>query len=439
MIKHPLFLLSQEINCIMITAIKIFIDRITARSKSTMSARVLIIEDDLVSQKLHQKVIESAGFQVIMASDGLEGLMYAKEQDLDLVISDVMMPNMDGYETCQRLRENPKTAQIPILLLTALNNLESKIKGFEAGADDYLSKPYEPDELLARVNVLLRRKPAPVEPRQVLDKTGKVIAVFSLRGGSGVSTVAANLATGLAQLWGDETALVDLALTAGQAALMLNLPLRNTWADLARMEAEEIDQEVLSQTMRQHPSGVHVLSAPRHVEEGELINGAKVNRVLDVMQQSYDYIVLDLPHNFLETTLAGLDLAEELLIILTPELASVRSTAMALEVFETLEYPVDNVRLILNWVFERQGLSVNDIRAGLNREITTVIPFASDQFVRAINFGIPPVLEEPESSLGVIFEDLAFWVSQDEHKQQRPEEPSEAWKRLAKRMRKRRQ
>ncbi|MBC8503939.1 MAG: response regulator [Chloroflexi bacterium] len=404
-----------------------------------MEARILIIEDDLVSQKLHRKVIESAGYKVTMAADGLEGLSYAKEQDFDLVISDVMMPNMDGYETCQRLRENPKTAQIPILLLTALDNLKSKIKGFEAGADDYLSKPYEPDELVARVSVLLRRKPVPVEPRQTLEKKGKMIGVFSLRDGVGVSTIAVNLATGLAQLWGQESVLVDLALTAGQAALMLNLPLRNTWADLAHMEAEEIDQEVLSQTLRSHPSGVHVLSAPRRVEDGELIQAAKVNRVLEILQQSYDYIVLDLPHNFSETTLAGLDIADEILVVLAPELASVRSTAMALEVFEPLEYSLDSTRLILNWVFERQGLSVVDIEAVLSREIKTVIPFASEQFVRAINYGTPPVLDEPESTLGVIFEDLAFWVSQDDHKKLRPEEPTEAWKRLAKRMRKRRQ
>ncbi len=403
-----------------------------------MEARILIIEDDPVSQKLHQKVIEAAGHQVAMAEDGLQGLMLAKEQDFDLVISDVMMPNMNGYETCQRLRENPKTAQIPILLLTALNNLESKIKGFEAGADDYLSKPYEPDELVARVNVLLRRKTAPVEPRRTLEKTGKVVGVFSLRGGAGVTSIAANLATGLAQLWNKETALVDLALTAGQAALMLNLPLRNTWADLAHMDTGEIDQEVLSQTLRSHPSGVHILSAPRRVEESELIDAAKVSRVLEILQTSYDYIVLDLPHNFAETTLAGLDVAEEILVVLAPELASVRSTAMALEVFETLNYSLDSTHLILNWVFERQGLSKADIEAGLNYAIDTTIPFSSDKFVRAINFGSPPVLEAPESPLGVIFEDLAFQVSKDDHKKQRPEPPTDAWKRLAKRMRKRR-
>lgn len=402
-----------------------------------MKTHILIIEDDLVNQRLHSKVMESAGYRVTVAGDGLQALELVDKHSFDLIISDVMMPNLDGYETCRKLRENPKTAQLPILLLTALDSLENKIKGFEAGADDYLAKPYEPDELIARVGVLLRRAVQVVTPQKTT-KEGKIMAAFSLRGGIGVSTVAANLAVSLSQLWGMDVALVDLAFIAGQTALMLNLPIRNTWADLIHISNDEIDHEVLGMTMRSHPSGVHVLSAPQHVEDGERIDESKVMTVLKLLQQSYDYIVLDLPHTFLATTLVGLDLADEILVLLAPELASVRATAMALEVFDTLEYPHDIVHLILNWTFEHQGLPKADIENGLNREIDIVIPYASKSFVRAINLGIPPVLESPDSPLSALFGDLAFMLSKDTHKKKRPKKPTDAWKRLAKRMRKRR-
>lgn len=401
-----------------------------------MGARILIIEDDLLMQKLHRKVLEQGGYEVVIAADGLEGTKIAREQPFDLIVSDVMMPNMDGYEATRTLRADPKTAHIPILLLTSLDDLESKIKGFEAGADDYLAKPYEAEELLARVSVLLRRAAAAAAPRETLAEVGKIIAIFSLRGGVGVSSIAANLAAGLSQLWGKECALVDMVLAAGQSALLLNLPLRTTWTDLAKIPTEEIEHEVVSMTMRQHPSGVHVLSAPRRVEEGELVTGETVTRVLDLVRQMYHYTVLDLPHNFSETTLAALDMADTILVVLTPELAAVRSTALALEVFDTLGYSRETIYLILNWVFESQGLDRADIETGLGRKISLVIPHAGDRLVRAINIGQPPVLEAPESPLGVLFETLAFSVSREEDRTQRPAEPTEAWKRLARRMRK---
>lgn len=141
---------------------------------------------------------------------------------------------------------------------------------------------------------------------------------------------------------------------------------------------------------------------------------------------------------FSEISLTALDLSDEILVLFAPELASVRSTALVLEAFDSLGYPDDKVRLLLNWIFERQGLPKADIEAGLGREIKIIIPYASEIFVRAINFGTPPTLEKPDSPLGAIFENLAFSVSTAEQKRQRPDDPTEAWKRLARRMRKQR-
>lgn len=402
-----------------------------------MKAHILVIEDDLVNQRLHKKVIQSAGYQVTVADDGLEALELIEQHTFDLIVSDVMMPKLDGYEVCRRLRKHKKTAQVPILMLTSLDSVENKIKGFEAGADDYLSKPYEPEELLARIKVLLRRATKPVSPTQTL-RDGKIIATFSLRGGVGNSTVVANLAVSLARLWDRKVALVDLAFLAGQAALMLDLPIRNTWADLISIPNEEIDLEVLSMAMRAHASGVNVLCSPRKVEDAERIDASKVEKVLQLLSQSYDYVLLDLPHDFSATTLVGLDMADEILLVLAPELASVRAIAMALEVFETLDYPEDIVHLILNWTFGQYGLTEKDIENGLGQNIEVVIPHEPEQFVRAINLGTPPVLKATDSQLCALFDDLAFLVSKDKHKKRRPQNPTDSWKRLARRMRQRR-
>ena len=235
-----------------------------------MPAKILVVDDDEMMRKMVSQVVARQGMEVILASDGLEAVQLAAEQRPDLILMDVMMPQMDGFQACRRIRTNPATAFIPIILLTAVDTLEQKVNGFEAGADDYLAKPFEPKELLVRISALLRRY-AQLHAEALPARQGKIIAVFSLRGGVGVSTVSANLACGLAQLWGQPTVLADLVMTAGQTALMFNLSLRNTWADLARFSIEEIDEDLVHSLLRPHESNVYILAAPSRPEEGELV------------------------------------------------------------------------------------------------------------------------------------------------------------------------
>ncbi len=401
-----------------------------------MPAKVLVVDDDEMMRNLVSQVVARQGMEVILASDGLEAVQMATEQRPDLILMDVMMPNMDGFQACRRIRKNPATAFIPIILLTAVDTLEQKVNGFEAGADDYLAKPFEPQELLARSLALLRRY-AQIHTEAVAAKRGKIIAVFSLRGGVGVSTISANLACGLAQVWGQPVALVDLVMMAGQAALLFNLSLRNTWADLARFPIEEIDQDLVHSLVRPHESGVHVLAAPSRPEEGELVNAEKVAHVLRLLRRQYNYIVLDLPHDFSETTLAGLDEADEILVLLSPDLASVRAAALTISTFESLGYAQEKSSLVLNWTFERRGLARKDIEHALKHEIQAVLPFAPEPIVQAINTGIPLLMAEPEGPMSAIFEDWAFRLSKSEDRKTRPQNPTPAWIRVARRLQQR--
>jgi len=270
-----------------------------------MDIQILAVDDDPVNRRIVSKVLTNSGYKVTTANNAKEAFNLVEENRFDLIILDVMMPEIDGYEACRHLRENPQTSHIPIILLTALDSLENKIKGFEAGADDYLPKPCEPEELVARVKVWLRRS-AIVKKERKPTQLGKVIAVFSLRGGVGVSTISANISVGLAQLWGIQTALVDLVFDAGNAALLLNLPLRNTWSDIANIPTEEIDLEMVNMLLRVHSSGTCVLPAPRKIQDGELIDSKKVTHILEIIRSEYEYVILDLPHNFSDTTLAAL-------------------------------------------------------------------------------------------------------------------------------------
>ncbi len=122
-----------------------------------MGTRILIVDDDLESLKLIGMFLQSKGYQIIAAQSGAQAFDKAVNETPDLVILDVMMPRMDGYEVCRRLRVEPRTVSIPILMLTAKTQVVDKVVGFEAGADEYLTKPIHPAELLDRVEALLAR------------------------------------------------------------------------------------------------------------------------------------------------------------------------------------------------------------------------------------------------------------------------------------------
>jgi DNA-binding response OmpR family regulator len=143
----------------------------TGQTDETGSAqmRLLLVEDDeSVARFLKQATLE-AGYRVEVVGDGLEGLRRASSEPFDLVLLDVMLPGLDGLEVCRRLRA--AQARTPILIVTARDTLEDKLAGLDGGADDYLVKPFELAELLARVRALLRRSSSAAGPLQVADLT----------------------------------------------------------------------------------------------------------------------------------------------------------------------------------------------------------------------------------------------------------------------------
>jgi pilus assembly protein CpaE len=394
-----------------------------------MAIRILVVDDTELNLKMVGAILAKDGYEVLTARNGFEALEVIQSTPPALAILDVMMPDMDGYTLCGRLRQTPTTEKIPIIILTALSDVEDKMKAFDSGADDFLAKPFEPQELRARIKVLLRRV-SELLPIQTDVVSGKVIAVFSLRGGVGVSMLSSNLAASFPQIWGTPTALVDLAFVNGQSALLLDLPLRNTWADLGHSPANEMDIDLLNSILLRHDAGVHVLASPRRPQDADVITTEHVQRAIELLRPHYHYIVLDLPHDFLETTLVGLDMADHILLMLSPETASVRCAANALGTFEQLNYPSDRTTLVLNWPFEGKGLPRAGIEAALKKEIGVVIPYAGEMVVSSIMHGKPSTLQIPLNPLGAFLEDLAYRYSKEEHKQNPPESAGEGLKRV---------
>jgi DNA-binding response OmpR family regulator len=149
---------------------------------------ILVIDDEKDLIELLSYNLGKEGYDVIVAHDGQSGLDVVKKHRPDLVVLDIMMPGLDGLQVCQRLRADPRTGRIPIIMLTAKATETDRIVGLELGADDYVTKPFSPREVIARLKAVLRRSSQPAEDRQlirngdlVIDLTGHEVTFRNCR------------------------------------------------------------------------------------------------------------------------------------------------------------------------------------------------------------------------------------------------------------------
>ena len=192
-----------------------------------MADKILIIDDDVDTLRLVGLMLQRQGYQIIAATNGEQGLAKALEERPDLILLDVMMPDMDGYEVTRRLRKNPTTQSTPILMFTAKTQLDDKVAGFEVGADDYLTKPTHPAELQAHVKALLGRVAVKHDEdlaTQSHEHHGHVIGILSVRGGLGVSSVTTNVAASLFNRTQSDVILSELIPGQGTIGMDLGLP-----------------------------------------------------------------------------------------------------------------------------------------------------------------------------------------------------------------------
>ncbi len=399
--------------------------------------RVLVIDDEVIFHSMVAHALEGLNIEITAAENGFSGLALARSFKPDVIVSDVMMPDINGYEVVRNLRREPGFAHIPILMLTAQSGLQDKLKAFEAGADDYLSKPFEPAELAARVRVLLRSaemaravaKPAPAPTRE----EARLVAIHSLRGGTGCSSLAVNLALGLHGIWQEATILFDLTMMAGQVALMLNAPLKRTWADISRFNPNELDDQAVNSIISKHESGLDFVAAPTLPSEADTIKVETLDTALRLIKKNYAYGVIDLPHDFHENTLQVLETADLILLVASPDMASIRATAATLDTYQKLSYAPERIKVVLNATFPRLGIPHEKFAAALGVPISIVIPYNPDLFVEAINSGKPFISNKPGENISELIEDYAFHISRPAQKKSRPAQPSEGWLRVYKR------
>jgi pilus assembly protein CpaE len=370
-------------------------------------ATVLVIDDDPNTLRLVGYMLERSGFDVRLAGDGEDGLAKASQEPPDLIVLDVMMPGLNGYQVCERLRAAPRTASIPVIILTARSQRIDQQTALEVGADLYVSKPVAPDELVEKVKDLLSR-PRDVPPAVAAKiLAGQIVSVFSLRGGVGVTSLATNLAVALAQQYEDTVPVIDLSLAAGHVAIMLNLRPKRT---IAHLLAGQADSEAIEEHLLPHPSGVRLLAAPSVPPPPGAISPDAVKRLLDVLKSLYSYIVVDTASSLDEVTMSVLDVADQILLVLSPDVLSVQTTLVTHQALQARGIALNKVRLILNQTSPKPALPLKVIEKALKQSINTVLPYEEKQAL-AIAKGEPLLIGDPASPLASAIKAVSSAVS----------------------------
>src|ERR671915_2382606 len=259
------------------------------------ATKVLVVDDDLNIQRVLVFTLKQEGFEVIVASDGESGVEMATSAQPDLILMDVSMPRLDGYAATQQIRAAEQDRRVPIIMLTSEADVEQRVKGLRAGADDDIVKPFHPLELIARIKALLTGMGGGQAKAQEEAKVrGRLCLFYGAKGGVGTTTIAINTAIALARQLKRRVALVDANLQFGDMRVFLDLGLDSASIVNAITEPD-LDAELLKKLMVSHRSGIELLLAPPNPEQADIVverarsDPASLSGVLNLMRRAYDY------------------------------------------------------------------------------------------------------------------------------------------------------
>jgi pilus assembly protein CpaE len=368
-----------------------------------MAEKILIVDDDLDTLRLVGLMLQRHGYQISAATNGQQGLEKAFEEDPDLILLDVMMPDMDGYEVTRRLRQNPSTAETPILMFTAKSQLDDKVIGFEVGANDYLTKPTHPSELQARVKMLLARAGDKKEKSAFGGGDGNrgyVVGILGARGGLGITTLAANLAAGLLNKTKSEVIVAEMLPGQGTLALELGLVSTKGLVDLLSLgKISELTRDKLRESLTYHGSGLKLLLSSDRPRDMHLINQvSNYEAVVSGLAGLARFVVLDLGMGIQPFAPKVIPHCDDVLILLEGVPNTIIHTKALIEDIASFGINKRNINVILNnRIRSDTQLPSSQVQTKLDHEIIGTLTPAPELFVQATRMQTPAILCQPES------------------------------------------
>jgi len=373
---------------------------------------IIVVDPDLDARADLKHMLGLVKLSVVGESDfGIEAVTVAKEHPADVFLISMEEPVARTIQTIEMLGSvAPKSA---IVVYSSLADAASVRRAMVAGARDYLIKPLRPEDVSRAVYGILeqeerRRLQQEGDQSQPVGR-GTVVTIFGAKGGIGKTTIATNLSAALVNATQSNVALVDMDTRFGDVAIMMDIAVEHSIADLGR-RLDQLDRESIKDSLARHHTGVSILPAPLHPTEWRDLTAQHIEKIIDLLAQGYDWVVIDTPGTFNEIIAATLEIGDIILLITSMDIASIKDTALALEMLRAADVSEDKVKLLINHSTSANSLREEDVERVLEYKVTWRIPH--DYNVASANqLGIPIVTAKPYARVSRAIMDLAYDLS----------------------------
>jgi pilus assembly protein CpaE len=296
----------------------------------------------------------------------------------------------------------------PIVLVTSASANALLSEALSAGIFDVVLLPQLTDGIvftIKKANSLAAGRSSGSTGKSSASIEGRVVTFFSPKGGAGKTVLACNLASTIARQQHRKTLLLDLDLQFGDAAIMMGIEPEKTIYDLV-MARRELDSDALAGYVTAHSSGVHVLPAPLRPEDAELVTEERLGHLFSVAKESYDVIVVDTPPFFHGPVLSTLDRTDQLLLVASLDVPSVKNVKLTMQTLDLLHYPTERRHLLLNRSGSKVGLKPQEVERALEMKVEFEVPVEREVAV-SVNRGVPIALSNPRSGVGKAMQEIA--------------------------------
>lgn len=354
-----------------------------------MDRATILLIDQVENGSLKERLEKRTEFFLIGCTDNLDvGFTLAERHQPDMIILNVDLSGEDGQVVAETFAlEFPASS---LVLVTSSDSKRVLRYALQVGAKDVINLPIE-DEKLSRIlhRVLqydLRRRELFAIQKKARPEF-KIITVFNTKGGVGKTTVSLNLAVALREKTEKRVLLADMDLFSGNVALMAGVETRRSIKDMVD-EINSLDKEMVDDFCVAHSSGISILPAPLNPELAGFIEADHVEKILGMVSQVYNYVIVDAPTHFHDTIIPALEMARDIIIVTTLDLAAIYNMKQCMDLLTRLGLHT-KVRVVVNRVGYTGHLKVKDLEDQLGTVVQCVIPDCQKAAVDAVNIGEP--------------------------------------------------